>query len=158
MIDKNNILKFVKHVHKRDRGIPDRRMLYPQREWIVSLVVFLLAITGATFLSVNLFKVYENLDQKTYEVTKKMPEYNSDQAAVVLETFEKREMYFNALVTGIQSRVETEEIIKEVASTTEEVVNSLDHDLEAGTGEIEDAASKEPDDIEESTNSSLSTE
>lgn len=115
MIDKNAILKFVKHVHKRGRGVADRRLLHPQREWLIGLGVFVVGFAIATLVSMYIFRTYKNIDQVTYEVDKELPVYQAELVTRVLETFAQRELYFDALVAGIQPRIE---LMEETATTT----------------------------------------
>lgn len=126
MIDKHTILKFVKHVHRRGQGVADRRLLHPQRDWVIGLGVFVLSFAVAAVFSVYLFSTYKNIDQLTYEVDKELPTYQASAVGNVLETFSRREIYFDAIVDGIQPRVIVQE---EVATTT--ATSSNDNEVDA---------------------------
>lgn len=133
MIDKNTILKFVKHVHKRGQGVSDRRLLHPQRDWLIGVGVFVVAFGAATVASIHVFGLYKNIDQQIYEVNKELPKYQEVAVTTVLETFAKRELYFDALVAGIQPKIE---VVEEVASTTD-VVTDGQESVE-GTGQADE--------------------
>ena len=103
MISKHDILNFVKHVHRRDRGIPDRRAMHPRREWLIGLLVFLIVTAGGVAYSMATFETYKNIDQRTYTVNVSIPQYNEVRAEAVLTYFAERQAHYQELVDQIES-------------------------------------------------------
>lgn len=101
MISKNDILKFVRHVHRRGQGVPDRRPIHPRREWLTGLTLFLIATgTGALFSMIT-FEQYKTIDTRTYTADIAIPVYNEARARTVLEDFAARKDVYRALTSGV---------------------------------------------------------
>lgn len=107
MIDTKDILKFVKHVHRRGQGVPDRRLLHPQREWLTGLSVSLVAILAGTVFSVYWFNTYQNIDSRTYTVSLSVPEYKRTVAQNVLNRFEERSAQYRQLRSTLSETTPT---------------------------------------------------
>jgi len=102
MISKQDILKFVRHVHRRGKGIPDRRSMHPRREWLIGLSVFL-AVTGVgAVVSMITFEHFKNIDKRTYTADLAIPIYNEARAKTVLEDFAARRLKYDALIDSIE--------------------------------------------------------
>ena len=115
MISKNDILKFVRHVHRRGRGIPDRRSMHPRREWLIGLFIFLLVTGVGAVISMVTFENYKNIDKRSYTADLATPVYNEARAKTVLNDFSLRKQNYTALINGIE--VAEPEVIP-VATTT----------------------------------------
>lgn len=135
MISKHDILKFIRHVHRRGQGIPDRRSIHPRREWLIGLSVFLIVTGVGAVLSMITFENYKNIDKRAYEAELALPTYNEARANTVLSDFAARKQRYSTLIGAIQvinlpaeAVVATttssttvpilEEIIGEIATTT----------------------------------------
>ncbi len=103
MIDKNTILKFVKHVHKRNRGVSDRRLIHPRREWLLSFFVFLVVVITGAWFSSGSFELYKNIDSQDYEVDTPVPAYDTALAETVLLMYSEREAGYSSLVGRVAS-------------------------------------------------------
>ncbi len=119
MISKNDILKFVRHVHRRGQGIPDRRAMHPRREWLIGLFIFL-AVTGVgAILSMMTFENYKNIDKHVYAVDLATPVYNEVRTKTVLSDFSSRKHSYSAYINGIEVvRPEVAQTATTTSSTT----------------------------------------
>lgn len=98
MIDKKQILKMADHVFKRSSGVPDKRLMHPEREWITGLGMFVGILLIGGGLSSLLFFQYRNVDVQNGEVGVTIPKYNETLIQNVLDYYGERERTFSALV------------------------------------------------------------
>ena len=61
MIEKNDILKMVHHITKRSRGIPDKRLMHPVREWLIGLVCVVVVLAVGVMYSTRLFTMFSDV-------------------------------------------------------------------------------------------------
>ena len=64
MITKANIIDFTQRVRRHARRLPDRRLMHPEREWLIglSLLIGIVLVGGA--LALIQFTSYLNLDSQ----------------------------------------------------------------------------------------------
>jgi len=102
MMNKGNILQFIQHVHKKGRGIPDRRPMHPHREWLTGLLLFAIVTALGTGVGIWSFETYKNIDKKTYTVDVTIPEYNEKLAQTVLTYYGQRKQNYQTAVGQIE--------------------------------------------------------
>lgn len=110
MMNKVELLKLVKHVHKKGQGIPDRQAMHPRREWLTGLFIFLILVVAGAAYSIHLFESYKRIDQRTYTVDVTLPTYNQAGASTVLAYYAGRSQSYHALKEAVgfeATRVET---------------------------------------------------
>ena len=138
MINKNDILKFVKHVHRRDRGVPDRRPIYPRRDWLIGVVLCITLMVGAMYYSVVTFSHYQLLDQQSYEVSVDIPKYNEPLVKTVLQHAGARKETYEALLNA------TEPLAPIIATTSTSTLES-EEGIEVANEEAEARATTSED-------------
>ena len=62
MISKKDITKMVKNVVRRDRGVPDRRLMHPRREWSVGLLLWITVVLAGGFYAAVTFNTYTGIN------------------------------------------------------------------------------------------------
>jgi len=132
MENKNNILDFVTHVHKKGQGVPNRRPMHPRRDWLIGLSMFVAVTAVGAVMSMNFFEVYKSVDRRTYTVEVNVPEYNRTLAKTVLTYFDERKVTY-ALQAG---EIETAIMLAtelDAASSTAVVATTSDALLDEAT-------------------------
>jgi hypothetical protein len=115
MISKNDILNFVKHVHRKGQGVPDRNPMHPHREWFIGLLLFVLLTLVGMVMSIRAFETYKNIGTKAYEVDVVVPSYNQTLARTALQLYVDRDAAYAQLINEVPLPQNTE---VEVPSTT----------------------------------------
>lgn len=97
MISKADILKMAQHVTKRGNDIPDRKLLHPNREWVIGLGIFLvLTIAGAVYNTL-LFRYYLGVESTVTANALERAEYKQTLITEVLAEYGARSAAFEAL-------------------------------------------------------------
>lgn len=107
MISKKDILQMARHIIKRGKGIPDRRLMHPYREWFIGLFGMMCVIgAGATYNAIT-FRYYNALEDHVVGNQPSAVEYRHDVAERVLTTYEER----SAEYTRLQAQIEPLQIV-----------------------------------------------
>lgn len=100
MISKTDIIKLAQHVVRRGRGIPDRKLMHPYREWYIGIVgALVVAGLGAAY-NFYLFRYYDTLEEHTTESVNDAIEYRFETAENVRERFSARAAEFARTLEG----------------------------------------------------------
>ena len=120
MISKSDIVKIVKKVQKRGKGVPERRLMHPARDWSIGLL-----LSSTIFLILSAYMGYsfmertKNVDEATV-IDSSVIIYKSDLAQDVLEKYRDKNKSFERLRND-RSNVPPPPVITEEESGTEEV-------------------------------------
>jgi len=135
MIDKKSIIKMANHVFHRSQGYADRRLIHPQRDWVIGMGVFATAVLVGSITAGNVFVTYRNISDADSDLIETTPAY--------------KEMIVNSTLEEYRLRAQEQErlrgskvpvIVPEVASSTVKVVESEEGPTERqGGGVIEEA-------------------
>ena len=87
MIQKKDILKMAKHVFKRGRGIPDKRLLHPRRDWTIGLVLFVTVFVSGSVIAGQSFVKNQDIQIDTTVLSEQIPEYNKALVEKTLDDF-----------------------------------------------------------------------
>ncbi len=152
MIDKNDILRFAKHVYTRGQGVPDRKLLHPKRDWAIGLSVFLLIVFAGGVLSTNLFEAYKNVQTRKVDVAIQIPVYKELLVKTVLEKYSERsEMYDSLQKKSMVTKLDLKQV-DETPTTTD--VSIIEQEMIPENGkstESEDSANSDSGKAEEGT-------
>ena len=97
MIDKKDIIKMAKHVFKRGKGYPDRRLIHPKREWTVGLFMSLLVLFVGGTAAAQLYSTYRNVNTLLQVTPATMPRYNAQAVETALTEYRLREQEYESL-------------------------------------------------------------
>lgn len=118
MIDKQELQKIVKHIIKRDRGIPDKRLLHPKREWgIAVLISVVLLVCGSVWAFVQ-YEYFRQVGRNEFSADEKKFEYDRGDALDANEIYGKQKRLFEQLIGEIPEPLPVEVLGEE---TQEEV-------------------------------------
>jgi hypothetical protein len=97
---KFNILKMAKHISKSKNGKYDRRILHPEREWIIGISFFLILSFAGSIFSARLYVRYSNVDSVNVSSAEDLVD-NSSLTLIkeVIEQYDKREEQFNEIAS-----------------------------------------------------------
>lgn len=97
MIQKYDIIKMAKHVFRRSRGIPDRELMHPRRDWLVGLAVFILLMLGGGGASALSYVYYDSIAVATDPSAVVVPRYQAALIEATLERYNERVARYQAL-------------------------------------------------------------
>lgn len=154
MKSRKEIFEIVTAITRRDRGIPDRRVMHPKREWSIIVIVWLLIVVMGTFYGVYMFQANSSISIETEMVEVKQKRYERAVALEALERYEARaEAYNNVLQRQTEFIPEPQPELVEV----EEVVSDSGEGAETDDNEnipeevVSDTETDAPDEISSST-------
>jgi len=126
MIDKKNILKMTKAVFRKSQGYPDRKLMHPQREWGIGLIIFIgVVIVGSVFAG-NVFVEYQHIDVSTSESNESIPSYKKSVVQDALETYRSQTDTYTELQNQIPSFTTESTSSPEVEISTNDTSNISD--------------------------------
>lgn len=117
MINKQDIQKMIKHVARRSRNLPDRRLLRPHREWVVALSSFVVVLVIGGAFSAERFHYLKNIDEHVVHTSQSIVQYRQGTMESVLEYYQARQEKFLELRGGIT--LPKTGLESDLASTTE---------------------------------------
>lgn len=97
MINKNDILKMVRHIAKRSEHIPDRKLMHPARDWFIGLSIAALMFVSSAAFAFMTFHAQSEKVNRVVPVTETVAVYKGEKARAVLELYNERINTFNAL-------------------------------------------------------------
>lgn len=96
MIDKHDIITMAHRIVRHGRGVSDRRIMHPYREWYVGLAIaFLIAIAGVTY-NTQTFRYYLAIEENIVANDASAPSYRDRDVQEVIERYREREDTFIA--------------------------------------------------------------
>lgn len=101
MITKEDILKMVTKVSRRSRNIPDSRLIHPEREWSLAVIVFVLLLVGIFILNAKRFAYFSNIDGQLSDETSSAVDYKYGTMREVLDNYGEKTLLFQELRQGI---------------------------------------------------------
>jgi hypothetical protein len=147
MITKKEITKFAKNIIRSQKGLQNRQLMHPRREWMTGILIAV-CIFGAsiTWSSLQYFE-YKNSDQQTIaESEVPVSVYRETLVQEALAAFEKKALKLNMLLGGRVPVLLEEEVVIEPdteVSDSPEVSEEKNEDT-ATTTEVS-ASSSEPE-------------
>ena len=103
MINKKEILKLVKKITERERGLPDRRLMHPRREWALGvLVLFALSCGGGVYAFLT-FMEYSDISVESEAVEVDQLRYYRADAQAAIDTYEAASIRYRERVLEIRS-------------------------------------------------------
>ena len=109
MIEKKDIIKMVRHIVRRDKGISDPKIMHPMREWGGGLLVSLLAIVVGGSVSASQFMTYSQDQKNQAGVTESTVLYKAALVESALKLHnEKISIYENISGVSINDVIVTE--------------------------------------------------
>ncbi len=101
MITKEDILKMVTNVSRRSRNIPDSRLIHPEREWSLAIIVFVLLLIGIFTLNAKRFAYFNDIEGQLSDDASSAVEYKYGTMREVLNSYGERTFRFQELRQGI---------------------------------------------------------
>lgn len=125
MISKHEILKMVQAIHRHDRGLPARRLIYPAREWGIGVVLTVLLLvaacvgTGYTYLSLN------NIENTIATPAVQTVRYDTTTADRARELYQARTATFDTVTETSVISPPVPEVATSSTSSTESLVEPV---------------------------------
>lgn len=119
MFSKEEIFKMVSKIKRHSRGANERRLINPEREWAIGILVFLALLLIGFWYNAVTFSYYRNVEKHITEETVSIPNYNYGTLAKVLERYNERQRKFDEIKSGIVVQAQTEVIDENTASSTD---------------------------------------
>lgn len=109
------------HVFKRGKGIPDKRLMHPRREWGIGLLIFGAILIAGSILSAQSFSQFRGLETSDGDAGVTIPRYNQSEIDAVLTEYQQREINFKALIAdrSLVPTTDTATSSDETASSSE---------------------------------------
>ncbi len=127
MIEKKDILKMIKNVSKRAQGKPDKRLIHPNREWMIGLIIFLAVVIGGAALSAQVYFNLDNLEDNIADTDTRVIRYQEANVEKAINRYNAAAEAFAAIANTIQARpVETQ--VEENSDSNEETIESAEAD------------------------------
>lgn len=118
MIKKDDIVKMAKHIVRRDKGIPDRRIMHPIRDWLFGVGIAVLIFVATTVYAGHTFFVGINEQDVRPNEHSGVIEYRQKAVIEALDLYEKRISTFGMLRSDVSNKPAVE--ITEEESDSEE--------------------------------------
>ena len=129
MISKKDITKMVKHLMKKRSGVPDRRMMHPERDWLIGLLGVTLVFVGGAFYAGSLFIEYSKRAGAEISASSDVIKYDQKLIAKVLEQYDAMSTEFDSLRADRSNRG-SEPAVEEDSQDNEEFLEALAEELE----------------------------
>jgi hypothetical protein len=137
MINKKEITKMVKAAIRRDRGIPDRRLMHPSREWAIGLILCLVIVLAGSIYAIIVFEKYSSISIDDSAVEVEQLRYQRATALEAIEIYEQKQTNYEKLISSRPIRV-----IEPESNIEDEQTDSV------STSEIQSSQSGESDSAE----------
>lgn len=138
MISKKDILKMTRVITRQSRGYKARKIVHPNREWTVGLLLFMLVAVVGGVLNARTHVYFNNLDEREVQTSMNHVEYNANRADTAFTIFRERQLTFNALTQ--KKLLPSSPVIK----TEEGVETEVELATSTQPTQVEDGASEEP--------------
>ena len=125
--DKTQIIKMADHVFKRSRGIPDKRLMHPRREWAIGIILFAIILIAGSAMSAQSFNRFRNIDTSNGEADITIPLYNQVLVTEVINEYSARAAEYKDLINDTSLVPEpVADPLEEVASSTAKTASSTE--------------------------------
>lgn len=85
------------HITRRTRGIPDRKLMHPYREWFIGLSVALVIIVSGAIYNAFVFNHYNSLEDSIEGSQSNSIPYRNNVVSRVLEMYTGNAAMYNTL-------------------------------------------------------------
>lgn len=135
MIDKKDILKMVHHVSQRAEGKQDKRIIYPEREWLTGMGIFVVIVVVGGVLNALSFQDISHLQSNVTDSDAQVERYQERAVEQALEKYRARRAEYLLLQQNVpvvqpveagEDDEEGEQIEEDTDTNTEETANSED--------------------------------
>jgi len=114
MINKNQFTNIAKKILKSHKGLKDPRIMHPEREWVVGLVVSVVIFATVATWSYFVYLKYQNLStDNNDEQSTETVVYNEALMKSALQEFSSRRKHYEELLAESPSKTILEELSKE---------------------------------------------
>lgn len=111
-----DIKKMAKKVMRHGHHLPDRRLIHPDREWLIGLSIFAILLVVGTVYEIRNFLHYSSLESSVDTGEIQLVEYNQTNAARVLEIYQKKAETFKNILENYGGYVEAPSVDPNPAS------------------------------------------
>jgi hypothetical protein len=148
MITKPDILKMIKAVNRRSRGMPDRRLIHPRRDWGMVLTGVFIGAVGVVAFSGYQYLRFNSINGSISAETSQVTRYDANAVAQALELYAGKSAAFSELtavaVPVIEEPIETATSTEaspesETTSSTQEDVVGVSEALDPPLEEVPQA-------------------
>lgn len=134
MIDTKSIVAMARHVFRHTKGYPDRKMMHPNREWLIGIgiLVVIVAVGGVT--TTQTFLYFQSIDSLQPTNTTQLTTFKQSEADAVVRVYRSRAQMYNQLngvtatssaTTAAASVVVTQATTTATTTTTHTAVTSM---------------------------------
>lgn len=141
----------IKHVARRSRNVPDRRLMHPKREWLIGLGLFTLVLVVSGIVSAQRFAYFSHIETHLEATELNVVTYKTGAMNDVIRQYDERTVRFQQLRNGIAPRTPDPIVIENqgaddtatssdaVATTSTETIESEEttEDPESGGLDVE---------------------
>jgi len=89
------------HVFKKSRGYPDRRLMHPQREWFIGIVLFMIVVALGSLFAGDVFVKYRNISVEDGDSGESIPRYRDAIIQNALESYQARTETYDTLRNAV---------------------------------------------------------
>lgn len=115
-----DIKKMAKQILRHGQRLPDRRLIHPEREWLIGLGLFAVLVMAGAVYEIHNFNFYSQLDSKLPVESVTVETYKSGSAARVLDTYQQKREHFDSLVGQSRAEVDSTNNATSTDANTEE--------------------------------------
>lgn len=94
MINTNDILKMARQITKRSQGYHERKILEPNREWLIGVGLFVLIAVGGGIHNALSHVYFDTIDSTVIPTNITIREYNERDANLAIETYQAKQARF----------------------------------------------------------------
>lgn len=99
LLNTTELMNMARHVFRRSRGIPDKRLMHPRREWGIGLLMFAAVLGVGSVYSAQSFTQFKDLTSIKGEASLAIPRYNQGQVEAVLALYAARNEAYQDLIS-----------------------------------------------------------
>lgn len=89
----------TRHIFRRSKGVPDKRLLHPRREWGIGLCLFTVVLFVGSGFGAQSFTQFKDVTAIEGQAELSIPRYNENQIKSVLEVYQERSDGYRALIS-----------------------------------------------------------
>ncbi len=147
MIDSKKIKQMVEHVARRSRGVEDRELMYPMREWALGMAIATAVVLVGALVSYHFYS--EAIDLAGTRVTPVAPDvpYDAQKISDAIHKYQDKDKIYQSIVNNtevtppvvpaVQNEVEEESDVSDEAVVPEEIVeDSIAPEETAAEGDV----------------------
>ena len=107
----------AKHTFRIRQGYPDRRLMHPEREWLIGICIFIVFIFVGSLIAGRIFMQYKNFNNTVNVTAQTVPQYQKDTVQEALFLYKMRADTFNILSKQTPDTQDNEVITKDTVDT-----------------------------------------